>query len=30
VGPALANDSSLGDGETEALVRRALQVLTRK
>ena len=27
---ALANDGSLGDGETEALVRRALQVLTRK
>jgi Holliday junction DNA helicase RuvA len=27
---ALANDGSLGDGETEALVRRALQVLTTK
>jgi Holliday junction DNA helicase RuvA len=27
---ALANDGRLGDGETEALVRRALQVLTRK
>jgi len=27
---ALANDGTLGDGETEALVRRALQVLTRK
>lgn len=27
---ALANDGGLGDGETEALVRCALQVLTRK